>query len=53
MPDIKFERSRIFVRNEFSPKKKSCRLTSKQFLQFKEKLGLNPCKINFVLMLIL
>ena len=38
----------MFVRNDLAEKKiKSHRAVSKQFLEFKEKLRLDPCKINF------
>ena len=47
MPNTKFQRSRVFVRNDLAERKiKSCKLASKQFLEFKEKLGLGPCKIT-------
>ena len=48
MPNTKFQRSRVFVRNDLAQKKiKSRRLASKQFLEFKKMLGLDPYKINF------
>ena len=40
-PNIKFPADRIFVRNDLSEQViKSCRVTSTEFLIFKEKLGI-------------
>ena len=48
IPNTIFQLSRVFVRNDLPERKiKSRRLASKQFLDFKEKLVLDPCKINF------
>ena len=39
--NIKFQAARIFVRNElFEQVIKSCKATNKEFLMFKEKLGI-------------
>ena len=39
----KFQRPRVFVQNDLSKRKiRSRRLASKQLLEFKEKLGLDP-----------
>ena len=44
----KFQRSRVFVQNDLSKRKiRSRRLASKQFLEFKEKLGLDPNEYSF------
>ena len=43
MPNTKFQQYRVFVRNDLVEKKiKSCRKSSKRFLEFKKKLGLDP-----------
>ena len=43
MLNIKFQQCRVFVRNDLVEKKiKSCRKSSKRFLEFKKKLGLDP-----------
>ena len=43
MPNTKFQRCRVFVRNDLVERKiKSCRKSSKRFLEFKKKLGLDP-----------
>ena len=48
IPNTIFQLSRVFVRNDLPERKlKSCRLASEQFLDFKEKLVLDPYKINF------
>ena len=48
IPNNIFQLSRVFVRNDLPERKiKSSRLASKQFLDLKEKLVLDPCKINF------
>ena len=44
----KFQRSRVFVQNDLSKRKiRSRRLASKQILEFKEKLGLDPNEYSF------
>ena len=41
-PNAKKQRCRVFVRNDLVERKiKSCRKSSKRFLKFKKKLGLN------------
>ena len=48
MPNTKFQPCRRFVRNDLAEKKiRSCRLASEQFLEFKEKLGLDLKKYSF------
>ena len=43
MPNTKFQRCRVFVRNDLVERKiKSSRKSSKRFLEFKKKLGLDP-----------
>ena len=43
MLNIKFQQCRVFVRNDLVEKKiKSCRKSSKTFLEFKKKLRLDP-----------
>ena len=43
MPNTKFQQYRVFARNDLVGKKiKSCRKSSKRFLEFKKKLGLDP-----------
>ena len=43
MPKTQFQPCRVFVHNDLAEKKfESCRIASKQFLEFKEKLGLDP-----------
>ena len=43
MPNTKCQQYRVFVRNDLVEKKiKSCRKSSKRFLEFKKKLGLDP-----------
>ena len=44
MPNTKFQQYRVFVQNDLVEKKeiKSCRKSSKRFLEFKKKLGLDP-----------
>ena len=39
-PNIKFERDRIFIRNDLFEKKKTCKATNVEFLMLKEKLGI-------------
>ena len=47
MPNTKFQPCRRFVRNDLVERKiKSCRKVSKKFLEFKEKLGLDPNEIT-------
>ena len=47
IPNAKFERPRIFVRNDLVERKiKSRRNAPGKFLKFKEKLGLDPYKIT-------
>ena len=42
-PNVKYQSCRVFVRNDLVGKKiKSCRKSSKRFLEFKKKLGLDP-----------
>ena len=44
-PNIKFQADRIFVRNAlFEQVIKSCKVTTTEFLIFKEKLGICPYK---------
>ena len=44
----KFQRPRVFVQNDLSKRKiRSRRLASKQLLEFKEKLGLDPNEYSF------
>ena len=48
IPSAKFPPCRVFVWNDLVERKiKGRRLASKQFLKFKEKLGLDPYKYNF------
>ena len=48
MPSIKFWPFERFVRNDSAERKiRSRRLTSEQFLEFKEKLGLDPNEYSF------
>ena len=48
MPNTEFQPFIRFVQNSLVGKKiTSCRKASKQFLRFKEELGLDPYKINF------
>ena len=48
MPSTKFRPSDRFVRNDLAETKiRSRRLTSEQFLEFKEKLGLDPNEYSF------
>ena len=43
LPNKKLQQYRVFVRNDLVGKKiKSCRKSSKRFLEFKKKLGLDP-----------
>ena len=43
MPNTKSQQCRVFVQNDLVEKKiKSCRKSSKRFLEFKKKLGLDP-----------
>ena len=43
MPNAEYQRFRVFVRNDLVERKiKSCRKSSKRFLEFKKKLGLDP-----------
>ena len=47
-PDIKFAADRIFVRNDlFEQVIKGCKTTNKEFLIFKEKLGICPYEENY------
>ena len=47
-PDIKFQTDRIFVRNDlFEQIIKSCKATNKEFLMFKEKLGICLYEENY------
>ena len=48
MPDTKFQPCRRLVRNYLAERKiRSCRLASEQFLELKEKLGLDPNVYSF------
>ena len=43
IPNAEYQRCRVFVRNNLVERKiKSCRKSSKRFLEFKKKLGLDP-----------
>ena len=43
MPNVEYQRCRVFVQNDLVERKiKSCRKSSKRFLEFKKKLGLDP-----------
>ena len=43
MSNTKFQQCRVVVRNDLVKRKiKSCRKSSKRFLEFKKKLGLDP-----------
>ena len=43
IPNAKYQRCRVFVRNDLLERKtKSCRKSSKRFLEFKRKLELDP-----------
>ena len=47
-PDIKLQADKIFVRNDlFEQVIKSCKATNKEFLIFKEKLGICPYEENY------
>ena len=47
-PNIKFQTDRIFVRNDlFEQVIKSCKATNKEFLMFKEKLGICLYEENY------
>ena len=42
-PNAEYQRCRVFVRNDLVKRRiKSCRKSSKRFLEFKKKLGLDP-----------
>ena len=48
IPNTQFQRCRVFVGNDLAERKiKSCRVSSKKILEFKEKLGLDPNKYGF------
>ena len=48
IPNTKFQSCRRYVRNDLTERKiKSHGVASKQFLEFKENLGLDLYKINF------
>ena len=48
MLNKKCQQCRVFVRNDLVGKKiKTCRKSSKRFLEFKKKLGLNPHVVTF------
>ena len=48
MPSTKFRPCEIFVRNDLAKRKtRSRRLASEKFLEFKEKLGLDPNEYSF------
>ena len=50
MPNTEFQPCRRFVRNDLVERKiESCIKASTKFLEFKEKLGLDPIKITKVL----
>ena len=47
-PNIKFQRDRIFVRNDlFEQITKSCKATNVEFTMLKEKLGICPYEENY------
>ena len=47
MPNAEYQQCRVFVRNDLVERKiKSCRKSSKRFLEFKKKLGLDPNLVN-------
>ena len=42
-PNAEYQRCRVFVRNDLVKRRiKSCRKSSKRFLEFKKRLGLDP-----------
>ena len=42
-PNAEYQRCRVFVRNDLVKRKiKSCRKSSKKFLEFKEKVRIRP-----------
>ena len=42
-PNAEYQRSRVFVRNDLAERKfKSCRKSSKKFLEFKKKIRIRP-----------
>ena len=42
-PNAEYQQCRVFVRNDLAERKiKSCRKSSKRFLEFEKKLGLDP-----------
>ena len=46
-PNAEYQRCRVFVRNDLVERKiKSCRKSSKRFLEFKKKLGLDPNEVT-------
>ena len=46
--NTQFQGCRVFVQNDLVERKiKSCRVSSKKILEFKEKLGLDPNKYGF------
>ena len=48
IPNTQFQGCRVFVQNDLAERKiKSCRVSSKKILEFKEKLGLDPNKYGF------
>ena len=47
-PNAEYQRCRVFVRNDLVERKiKSCRKSSKRFLEFKKKLGLDPNVVTY------
>ena len=47
MPNAEYQRCRVFVRNDLVGRKiESCRKSSKRFLEFKKKFGLDPNLVN-------
>ena len=43
MPNTKFQQYRVFLQNDLVEKNiKSCRKSSKRFLEFKKKVGIRP-----------
>ena len=48
IPNTQFQGCTVFVQNDLAERKiKSCRVSSKKILEFKEKLGLDPNKYGF------
>ena len=48
-PNTEYQRCRVFVQNDLVERKiKSCRKSSKRFLEFKKKLGLDLNRISYI-----